>query len=108
MVAFLCRFYGWTFDDCLTLPIKVFTLLYAEANRLEAIQYREFLDISVTSSQPLDYYKSLRHRYNGMIFKGPKQLPPVPPSMILSSSSPDRKDIVLGLFRAAKRGMGYG
>src|SRR5271166_2936676 len=101
MIAFLCRFYGWTFDDCLALPMKVFNLMYAEANRIEATQYRELLDISMAPSMKIEYYKELRSRYNGMIFKGAKQLPPTPPSMVLNSSSPDRKDIVLGLFRAA-------
>lgn len=88
--------------------MKTFNLFYQEANRMEAAQYRDLLDIAVSSSQPLQYYKTLRHKYNSMIFKDGPKLPEAPPSMHLGSSSTDRKDIVLGIFRAAKRGMGYG
>jgi hypothetical protein len=88
--------------------MKVFGLMYQEANKMDAASYRELLDIAAVPSQPLNYYKQLRARYNSMIFPGPKELPPRPPSMYLKSDSPDRKDIVLSIFRAAKRGMGYG
>lgn len=75
---------------------------------MEARHYRELLDIASVPSQPIVYYKSLRARYNSMIHPGPKQLPPEPPQMHLQADAPDRKSIVLGIFRAAKRGMGYG
>lgn len=75
---------------------------------MDAAQHRELLDIAAVPSQSLDYYKHLRAQYNSILFPGPKKLPVAPPDMHLSSDSPDRKDIVLGLFRAAKRGMGYG
>lgn len=104
----MCHFYGWTLNECLDLPIKAFNQLYKEACKIDALEHRELLDIAAVPSYSIEYYKELRAKYNRMIFPGPKKLPEKPAAMYLPSSSPDRKDIVLGLFRAVKRGMGYG
>lgn len=88
--------------------MKVFSPLYREASKMDALHYREMLDITMAGQSQFKVYKDMRARYNSMIYKGELHVPPTPPAMYLDSSSPDRKQIVMGIFRSAKRGMGYG
>lgn len=90
------------------MPIRAFFKFYEEAISMEAAQYRENLDIAIVPAMKLSYYKFLREKYNSLIFRNPSSLPPKPPDMHIDAASSDAKDVMMGLFRSMKRGMGYG
>lgn len=76
---------------------------------MEAVQYRELLDISLTPNMQLVYYRTLRQKYNGIIFdRKDEKLPEKPPEMYLPADGPEARDAVMSVFRSLKRGMGYG
>lgn len=75
---------------------------------MEAAQFRELLDIAIVPSMKLEYYKALRARYNDLIYQNSAGLPPKPPAMYLDSGSPEGRKVIMGAFRAMKRGLGYG
>lgn len=108
MISFLCHWYGLTLEGCLKLYIRTFFALYSQAVKMEARQYRELLDIQVTSIMHLDYYNALRERYQTMIFPERKNLPPPAPGPALQAGSEDAKNILSELMAKVKHGMGIG
>lgn len=75
---------------------------------MEARQYREQLDIAIVPSMKLEYYRQLRSKYNRMINPKPASLPPKPPDYYIKADSKECKDLMFSIFKAAKRGSGYG
>ncbi len=75
---------------------------------MEAIHYRELLDISIVPKMKLEYYQELRMKYDGYISDTPPKLPEKPADMCIKAGSPEAKDIIFNLFRSAKRGFGHG
>lgn len=75
---------------------------------MEAMQYREQLDIAAVPMMKLEYYRQLRHRYNVMIDPTPMQLPARPPDYYINANSQEAKDLIFNVFRKAKRGYGHG
>lgn len=90
------------------MPIKVFFKMYDEAIRMEAAQFRENLDIAMVPTMKFKYYTFMRERYNSIIFKNKRKLPPKPPDMHIDAGSQDAQNVMRGVFGSLKRGMGYG
>lgn len=75
---------------------------------MEARQYREKLDIAIVPAMKITYYKQIRERYNRMINPKPTILPPKPPDYYIQADSKECRDLMFGIFNAAKRSSGRG
>lgn len=75
---------------------------------MEASQYRELLHITMMPTLKLEYVQKQEHKYNSLISQKVKSLPPRPSSMHIDAASDDAKEILMGVMRSLKRGMGYG
>jgi hypothetical protein len=82
--------------------------MYREGMKMEARQYREHLDLAIVPAMKLEYYRQLRARYNRMIDPKPVVLPPKPPDYYIKADSQECKDLIFGIFNAAKRSSGRG
>jgi hypothetical protein len=90
------------------MPIRAFYEFYYQATKMEALEFREHLDISMASTRNELYYKFLHEKYDRIIYDKIAKLPEKPPSMCLDAASEDAKNVIFGVFRALKRGSGYG
>lgn len=90
------------------MPIRAFFKMYQEAIHMEAAQYREQLDIAIVPAMKFSYYKEMRSKYNSLISRSPKIIPKKPPDMHIDAASPDARNVMMGVFSALKRGLGYG
>lgn len=101
--GFLGHFYGYSYEDCLKLPIQAFFRFYEEGLKMEARYFRELLDISVSPKMKLEYYEFLRHRYNMIENPNPPKIPEPPTLPPLPSGSDERKYAVLSIFTKLRR-----
>jgi len=90
------------------MPIRAFLIMHSEAMHMEAAQYRELLDISIVPSMKFSYYKFMRDKYNSLISRTPKVIPPKPSDMHIDAASTDARDVMMGVMRSLKRSLGYG
>lgn len=97
---------GWT--ECIKLPIKVFFEFYNHGIKMEAAQYREELYIAMIPSMKFECFQRQEQKYNSLISPKVKMLPPRPTSMHIEAGSDDARDVLMGVMRSLKRGMGYG
>lgn len=75
---------------------------------MEAIQFRETLDITMAPSMKFEYYKDLRNKYNKLIFRSMPKKPELAPDIRLDAAGVEAKEAMMGVFRSLKKGMGYG
>lgn len=109
IMAFLCHFYGWSFQDCLKLPIKAFFAFYKQAVVMEARQYREHLAIGAVPIMNLEYFAYLRDKYEAIINPQVKELPKSRGlGPVLKAGSPEAKVAIMSVFARMKRDLGHG
>lgn len=90
------------------LPIRVFFIFFQEASRLEAIHFRELLDIAYSPAMQYKYYEYMRKKYDGMIYPDKPKVPEKPVDMRIQADSEEAKDLLMGVMRSLKRSAGYG
>ena len=88
--------------------MRAFLKLYHEGVIIEAVQFRELLDIAMVPHCKFPVYKEMRAKYNSIISRNVKTLPPRPPDMSMDIGSQDAQNVMRSVFGAMKRGMGYG
>jgi len=109
MIAFLGHWYGYNFQDCLKLPIRLFFKLYEEARIMEARQYKELLLIERINNCSDSFFKYMHDRYLGIIYKEASELPPKPidPPQVMDAGDTSVKNMLTSYAQKLKRAQGY-
>jgi hypothetical protein len=78
MFALLGSMFGYSFQDCLNLPVRAFFKLYEQARIMEARQYKELLLIERTNQTKEEFFQYMHDRYMAIIYPEASELPPKP------------------------------
>ena len=73
---------------------------------MEAVHYREMLDITFSTRMIFSHYEKMRARFTRFI-SGPPKMPEKPADMTLKADSNEAKEVIFNLFRTIKKGCGY-